>query len=234
VDVQLRVAVAAGVLREDGHRDLAGVLEPAGLHGVDPPAVMPGPHIGGLALHVPDIQPDRFLDLRPDPSGPGLPLLGCPGITRVPGLDSRGQRAGVGEGDGLVHRERGVEVLHPDRSLVLRAGLGQQPHPLIGHCPLVGGQFCLVDRGKLGVHPRRAAEMRPAGGVARVEKLAVQRLKALPPHGVPVLEAELGGAVADPSPGGLTALLHRRQVIPGAALTSERRPVGRADRLERV
>ena len=31
VDVQLRVAVAAGVLREDRHRDLARVLEPAGL-----------------------------------------------------------------------------------------------------------------------------------------------------------------------------------------------------------
>jgi hypothetical protein len=27
-----------------------GVLEPAGLHAIDPPAVMTGPHVGGLRL----------------------------------------------------------------------------------------------------------------------------------------------------------------------------------------
>ena len=93
--MELRVAVAAGVLREDGDRDLMGVLEPSGLHAVDPPAVVPGAHIGGLALHVPDVQPDRLLDLRPDPGRPGLPLRRRPQVAGLPGLDSRRQRGRV-------------------------------------------------------------------------------------------------------------------------------------------
>ena len=50
VNVQLRATVAADVLREDGHRDLVGVLEPAGLRAIDPPAVMTGPHKAAFAL----------------------------------------------------------------------------------------------------------------------------------------------------------------------------------------
>ena len=96
------------------------------------------------------------------------------------------------------------------------------------------GQLRLVDRSQLRVHPGRAAEVRPSGQVARIQELAVQRLEVLAPHHVPVLEAEFGGTVADPGPGGLAALLHRRQVIPGTALTGDRRLVSSADRLERV
>jgi hypothetical protein len=50
VNVQLRPTVAADVLREYGHRDLVGILAPAGLHAIDPPAVMTGPHTDGLRL----------------------------------------------------------------------------------------------------------------------------------------------------------------------------------------
>ena len=234
MDVQLRVAVAAGVLREDRHRDLPGVLESSGLHTVDPPPVMTGPHVRGLTLHMPDVQPHRLLDLRPDTRSPGLPLPGRLNVAGLPGLDRRGQRAGMGQRDGLIHAERGVEVLHPDRALVLRSGLGQQPHPLIRRRPGMRGQFRLVDRGQLGVDPRRAAEIRLACWVARVEELAVQRLEVLPPHHVPVVEAEFGGAVADPRAGGLAAFLHSRQVIARAALASDHRAFGGADRLERV
>src|SRR5258708_7199907 len=39
VHVELRVAVAAGVLREDGDPDLTGVLAPSGLHAADPPGL---------------------------------------------------------------------------------------------------------------------------------------------------------------------------------------------------
>jgi hypothetical protein len=140
----------------------------------------------------------------------------------------------VRQGDRLVHAERGVEVLHPHRALVLRPGFGQQPHPLIGRSARVRGQLRLVDRCQLGVHPRRAPKVGPPRRVARVQELAVQRLEVLSPDRVPVAEAELGSAVADPGPGGLAALLHRRQVVPGTALAGDHRALGRADRLERV
>src|SRR5205823_14262139 len=71
-----------------------------------------------------------------------------------------------------------------------------------------------VDRRQLGIHPRRAAQIGPARRVARVKELAIQRLEVLPPHHIAVPEAKLDGTVADPAPGGLAALLHRRQVIP--------------------
>jgi hypothetical protein len=96
------------------------------------------------------------------------------------------------------------------------------------------GQLRLIDRGQLGVHPRRAAKILLARGITRVQELAVQRLEVLPPYRIPVAEAKFGGAVAHPGSGGLAALLHRRQVVPGTALAGDRRPVGRADRLERV
>jgi hypothetical protein len=98
----------------------------------------------------------------------------------------------------------------------------------------VRGQFRLVDRGQLGVHPRRAPQVGAARGITWVEELAVQRLEVLPPHHIAVPEAEAGGAAADPGPGGLAALLHRRQVIPGTALAGDHRAFGGTDRLERV
>jgi hypothetical protein len=107
-------------------------------------------------------------------------------------------------------------------------------HPLIRRRARVPSQFGLVDRGQFGVHPRRAAQVGLARGVARIKELAVQRLEVLLPHHVAVPEAQLGSAVADPSPGGLAALLHRRQVIPCTALASDHRAFGGADGLERV
>jgi hypothetical protein len=77
----------------------------------------------------------------------------------------------------------------------------------------VRGQFRLVDRGQFGVHPRRASQIRLAGGVARIEELPVQRLEVLPPHDVAIVEAELGSTVANPGPAGFAALLHCRQVV---------------------
>jgi hypothetical protein len=76
VDVQLRVARAAGVLREDRHRDLMGVLEPAHVEAVDAAAVVTGADERGLALHVRDVQADRLLDLGPDAGGALLPFGG--------------------------------------------------------------------------------------------------------------------------------------------------------------
>jgi hypothetical protein len=95
--VQLRVAVAAGVLREDGHRDAGGVLEPARLHAVDPAAVMPGANEACLALHVGDVKAHGFLDLGPGAGGAGLPLRRSHGVAGLLGLQSGSQRAGVGQ-----------------------------------------------------------------------------------------------------------------------------------------
>src|SRR5258708_7837614 len=61
VHVELRVAVAAGVLRGDGDRDLTGVPEPSGLHAPDPPAGAPRAHAGGPAPHAPGVPPAPLL-----------------------------------------------------------------------------------------------------------------------------------------------------------------------------
>jgi hypothetical protein len=98
----------------------------------------------------------------------------------------------------------------------------------------VRGQFRLVNSGQLGVHPRRAPQIRLASGVAWVEELPVQRLEVPPPHHVAVVEAELGGTGPYPGAGRLAALLHRRQVAARPALTGDQRARGGADRLERV
>ena len=104
VDVQLRVAVAAGVLREDRHRDLLGVLEPAGLHAVDPPPVMPGPHIRGLPCMCRTYSRTDFSISAQIPAARASHCRGRLQVAGLPGLDRRGQRAGVRQGDGLVHR----------------------------------------------------------------------------------------------------------------------------------
>jgi hypothetical protein len=98
----------------------------------------------------------------------------------------------------------------------------------------VRGQFRLVNSGQLGVHPRRAPQIRLASGVAWVEELPVQRLEVLPPHDVAIVEAELGSTVANPGPSGFAALLHCRQVVARPALAGDDRAFGGADRLERV
>jgi hypothetical protein len=104
----------------------------------------------------------------------------------------------VGQRDCLVHAERGIEVLHPDRAVVFRAGLGEQPHPLIRRRAGTGGQFRLVDRGQLGVDPRRTAQVSLPGRVAGVQELAVQRLEVRPPDDIAIPEPRRGGTVADP------------------------------------
>ena len=57
--------------------DAGGSLGPAGLDPVDPP-VMASPHVGGLTLHVVDVEPDGFLDLGPDLGRPTVPPLRGP------------------------------------------------------------------------------------------------------------------------------------------------------------
>jgi hypothetical protein len=234
VDVQLRVAVTAGVLRKDRHRDLAGILKPASLDAVEPPAMVPGAHVPGFVLHVRDAQPDSFLDLGPDPRRPRLPFRGRRQVARLLRVPRRGQGGRMSERDGLVHAERGVEVLHPHGPVVLGPGLREQPHPLIGRRARAGSKFGLVDDAQLGVHPRRAAQVRLAGRITRVQELAIQRLEVFPQHRVPITETEFGGAVADPRASRLAALLHRRQVVPGATLASDRGAVGSTDGFERV
>jgi hypothetical protein len=58
VNVQLRVAVTAGVCENVAAGDLVCVLEPAGLDAADSPAMMPGPHTPGPLLRVPYVEAD--------------------------------------------------------------------------------------------------------------------------------------------------------------------------------
>jgi hypothetical protein len=234
VDVQLRVAVAAGVLGEHRHRDVVGVFEPPGLGAVDPPPVVPGAHVPGLALHVRDVQADRRLDLGPDPGSPGLPHRRCLQVPGLLGFGGRRQSGCVGQRDRLVDAERGVEVLHPHGPVIFGPGLGEQPHPLVRRRPRASCEPSLVDHGQPGVDPRRAAEIGAPERVARIEEMAVQRLEAVPLHRVAVLKSQLSSTIAEPCARGLATLLCGGQVVPRAPLAGDVGAFGGADGLERV
>jgi|SRR5580658_8653098 hypothetical protein len=153
VDVQQRVAVAAGVLREDRHRNLMGVLEPAHVQAVDAAAVMTGADERGLAPHV------RCTSGRTDCSISArcwwrvAPIRRLGQVAGLGRLNSGGGGGGVDQGNRLVDREGGVPVLDADRALVPCAGLDPQLGLALAGGLGLGYDLGLLEGVELGVDP---------------------------------------------------------------------------------
>jgi hypothetical protein len=140
----------------------------------------------------------------------------------------------VGQGDGLVDGERGVPVLDADRALVLGAGLDPQLGLALARRLGLAVDLGLVKSLQLGVNPGRTAQVGLAGRVVGIEELAVEGLEVLAADRIAVAEAEVGGAIADPDPGRLAALLDGGEVVACALAAGECGAVDGADRLPRV
>ena len=135
VHVQLRVPVAAGVLREDRHRDLVRVLEPAGIDPVGPLAVVTGPDVAAFPLDMGDVPAHRLLDLGPDAGRAGLPL---PGGRQVPvqlGLHRVRGGGRMRQGDGLIHENVESKYWAPTFGVSARASI----HNSVRRCAVAPG-----------------------------------------------------------------------------------------------
>jgi hypothetical protein len=168
VDVQLRVAVPAGVLPEGGDHPLAGIFPPAA-------GVVSGAGLAGLALEVVQRGGVALHDRVPDVLGDGLPLLAGVRLAALRCGGRVGQGAGVEQRDGLGDAERRVpvKVWSPDLSL----RLGHQLGTSLGRGLGLGGQHGLVDLIGGAEAAGCPAQAGLASGVAGIEMLAVEGLE---------------------------------------------------------